>query len=143
VLVKNCLDLLRFIALPTDEGSLRKREGFLVDPSGGGGDDGLGGDGDSSGDEDEDNDGNAVARLAPGKAGRGMKRVLDAPADAAAGLRWRGPAGPAHSPRAGGRDTKSAENRAPLGKGANLILVRSSSSSSFIVHLFWKIGARK
>jgi len=84
VLVKNCLDLLRFIAVPTDEGSLRKREGFLVDPSGGGGDDGLGGDGDSSGDEDEDNDGNAVARLAPGKAGRGMKRVLDAPADAAA-----------------------------------------------------------
>ena len=65
------------------------------------------------------------------------------PADAAAGLRWRGPAGPAHSPRAGGRDTKSAENRAPLGKGANLIVIRSSSSSSFIVHLFWKIGARK
>ena len=65
------------------------------------------------------------------------------PADAAAGLRWRGPAGPAHSPRAGRRDTKSAENRAPLGKGANLILIRSSSSSSFIVHLFWKIGARK
>ena len=76
LLIKNCLDILRFLSVPSDEESLRTREDFLVQ-SDAVGDDGMD-DGESSGDEDEDNDGNAITRLAPGKAGRGMKRVMDA-----------------------------------------------------------------
>lgn len=76
-LVKNSLDMLRFITLPEDDEALKSRKAFLVRGNGSSGDGASFDDGDSSEDEDEDNDGSGVARVQmKGRKGSGMKRAI-------------------------------------------------------------------
>lgn len=74
LLVKNSLDMLRFITLPEDDEQLASRKLFLVKGKGSAYDGND--DEDSSGDEEEDNDGNEVARVKSTKKGGGMKRQI-------------------------------------------------------------------
>ena len=75
-LVKNCLDMLRFITLPEDEEELSSRKSFLVRGKGASHDGALCNDDDSSGDEDEDDDGAEVSRVKSNRKGGGMKRAV-------------------------------------------------------------------
>ena len=76
-LVKNSLDMLRFITLPEDDETLKTRKAFLVRGNGSSGDGASFDDEDSSEDEDEDNDGSGVARVQmKGRKGSGMKRAI-------------------------------------------------------------------
>lgn len=74
-LVRNSLDILRFISLPVDDDQLSSRKGFLVRGKGSSHDGTLCGDEDSSGDEEEDNDGAEVLRAKSSRKGGGMKRA--------------------------------------------------------------------
>lgn len=75
-LVKNCLDMLRFISLPVDNDQLSSRKAFLVRGKGTSHDGTLCDDDDSSGDEEEDNDGAEVLRVKSNRKGGGMKRAV-------------------------------------------------------------------
>lgn len=77
VLVKNCLDMLRFITIPDDDEALASRKMFLVSGKGSSRDGTHCDDEDSSGDEEEDNDGAEVQRVkSNGRKGGGMKRAI-------------------------------------------------------------------
>ena len=77
ILVKNCLDMLRFITLPEDDEAFTSRKSFLVSGKGSARDGILCDDDDSSGDEEEDNDGAEVQRVkSNGRRGGGMKRAI-------------------------------------------------------------------
>jgi U3 small nucleolar RNA-associated protein 19 len=77
ILVKNSLDILRFIAVPQDETELSSMKKFLVGGKGSSSNhDGLADD-ESSGDDEEDDDDAAIVRAkSNGRKGGGMKRVI-------------------------------------------------------------------
>jgi hypothetical protein len=77
ILVKNSLDILRFIAVPVDETELSSMKKFLVGGKGSSSNhDGLADD-ESSGDDEEDADDAAIVRAkSNGRKGGGMKRVI-------------------------------------------------------------------
>jgi CBF/Mak21 family len=76
-LVKNSLDMLRFITLPEDDEAFKSRKAFLVRGNGSSGDGTNFDDEDSSEDEEEDNDGTGVDRVKMnGRKGSGMKRAI-------------------------------------------------------------------
>ena len=76
-LVKNSLDMLRFINLPEDDETFKSRKAFLLKGNGSSGDGTNFDDDDSSEDEEEDNDGTGVDRVKMnGRRGVGMKRAI-------------------------------------------------------------------
>ena len=76
-LVKNSLDMLRFITLPEDDESFKSRKAFLVRGNGSSADGTNFDDEDSSEDEEEDNDRTGVDRVKMnGRKGSGMKRSI-------------------------------------------------------------------
>lgn len=76
-LVKNSLEMLRFITIPEDDEALSSRKAFLVRGKGSSRDGTRFDEEDSSGDEEEDNDGAEVMRVKMnGRKGGGMKRSI-------------------------------------------------------------------